>query len=435
MAKNWTITKKNLEDINKICTNDAFGYILEIFITLLDLKSNKKYRQVKNALKTEGAFQTEAEKEFRTLLPKLIANNRDDDAIILLGLIRRSACLFNWGSKKKSYKTYCRTFVDFLEKFINSKAKNNQFIREFLKNNYSLELSPKDDDILSESFAEHHVYLHDRLQTKFKSRLRSQSRTSGDKVWLPLDFIAKLYNFKRNKGFSEWLDNSVDEIYIHYKDTQGIISSVCFKKDVFLDFQKNNDEKFDVFVIWSKVQEPKRCRVYTPTGNGNEKKPMTVKDISQIDIDHVKPIDLTLRQLNEDNSIPNLKRISDYYRGLDNPEKATIDCNVWNVLGIQDISQVTDELNLIKDKGLLRLMDSSYNEKKSNGTIFDPIIQIGKNSYIGIMGKAKLVENCKEEMITIYQDLSKNGETLASFIENIPKGKPVDISKKLVDYL
>lgn len=440
MASNWTISKKVAQYATNYNSKDksAFEFIVDIFVELLDVNSKKRYRQVINALQTEDVFDADAEKQFTSLLPKLIVCDKKDEMIKLIGLIRRSVCLHGWGENKKSYKTYCTTFIDFLEKFINSKAKRKNEIIEKLKKFYpedSIELSQEEESILNESFLTHQVFLHDKLQAKFWSRLRGQSRTSGDKVWLPLDFIAKIFRHKagsRGNGFIVWLYDSVEDIFIHYKDDDKI-KSVCFKTDVFLDFEKNND-KYDVFVIWTKSKKPKRYRVYTPTGNGNEKIPMTVKDISQIDIDHVKPIDLTLRDLETKGKIKSLKKISEYYKKLDYPEKIVVDDTVWEELDI-NIDSLTEELGLIRKDGVLRLMDSSYNEQKSNGTTFKTIRKT-QSGYIGIMmNDVLLVDTGKNTEIVIYQNLSENGKNYARSVKSMPKGREVKISKKIIDLL
>ena len=57
-------------------------------------------------------------------------------------------------------------------------------------------------------------------------------------------------------------------------------------------------KKYIVYVRW--YESPNKIDehlVYTPTGRGNEKVPMMVEKISNIAIDHVKPIDQTLKKM------------------------------------------------------------------------------------------------------------------------------------------
>lgn len=444
MSKNnWKITKKTLQEdfIKSPTSKSAFDFILDLFVFLLHKKSKEEYKQVRNAMNSD-AFKTDAEKQFIEILPKLIVENRDEDIIKLIGLIRRSAWLHNWGTLK-SYKTYLNYFVDFIEKFVTSTSKNKQIIIEIIKKFSLPSLTDEEDKNLSEAFDARQVFLHDKLQTKFKARLRRQDRTSGDKVWLPLNFIAKIFKYKEKASdFSKWLDKLVDGIYIHYMDDKGTFASVSFKSDVFLDFEKNNDGQYDVYVIWSKNQEPKRYRVYTPTGQGNKKEPMTVKDISEIDIDHIKPIDITLRELDEKGKLRTLKIVSDAYKQLledttnheeaeeaeDLEQKAIETTSGNNDFIIEDLLR---DLNDIMKDGLLRLMDSSYNVQKSNGITFEGGILKNENKYMGILGNA-LGDN--NEKITIYQKLEENGITRATSPDNI-KGRKVKISKAMIDLL
>lgn len=454
MSKNkWNIKNKFAKDfVSNDVKKEASDVIVDLFVKLLPQASCDQYRQVVNAFEAEEfkEIATDAERCFMTMLPKLIVQDRNDDMIKLIGLIRRSACLCTWGNNKKSYKTYIVCFVDFLEKFINSTSKNKKEIINKIKGNFKLPpLTDEEEDYLATAFNSRQVFLHDKLQAKFKARLRRQDRTSGDKIWLPLGFIAKIFKHnKRTSYFSEWLDMLVDGIYIHYKDEKrDKITSVSFSSDVFLDFQKNNDGQYDVYVIWSKVQAPKRYRVYTPTGKGNKKEPMTVKDISEIDIDHIKPIDKTLRELGDRGKLPTLKAVSDVYKQLleeiTNQEKADLEKkaieNISN-RSVFSIDNLLEELRLIGKDGLLRLMDSSFNEQKGNESTFDPIIVIktvSGSEYLGIMMDDVLLEDKdgNDQKIVIYQRLSDNGVTRAKAKEAMPKGRKVNITKKIIDLI
>lgn len=392
----------------------------------------------------ENEFTSNSEKDFLSILPKLIADDRKEDINNLISLIRRSVCLYNWGSNKRSYKTYIIGFVNFIETLNNSNAKNLKTIVEKIKEKKPDSLSEEEKEELNEALSQNEVFNHKRLVTKFKSRLRGQERTSGDKIWLPLDFIAKIYrkNDKSNNSpFSQWLDSLVDSIYIHYEDNKGQIKSVQFKKkEIHLEFLKNEKEEdsFDVYIIWSR--KGRKRRVFTPTGKGNEKIPMTVKSISEIDIDHVKPIDLTLKQLGEKNKINTLKLVSDTYKQLSNDisndNKQDIEnktnCAIETLLNDESFSieSLTKDLKRIRKDTILRLMDSKYNENKSNGLTYEAILMNGQR-YIGILGHVDEDDNGLK--LTIYQNLDENGYTRATV--NILPGEEIDICKKLIDYL
>lgn len=401
-------------------------------------KSRSQYRSVINALGKDEVFKTDAEKNFLTLVIKLIANNREDECIKLIGLLRYSVCVYNWGSLR-SYETYCNKFTDFLEKLLSSEAASKKSIKKKIASACTTPtLSDTEESWLKTAFAKRTVFLHEQLMTKFMGRLRRQDRISGNKVWLPLSYIAKLYKKAgKTKEFTDWLRKLAKGIFVHYEDDNKEIKSVQFeKKQVFLVFEKNEENSDGTYNVKVALSASNKCyTAYTPTGDGNTKVPMIVKDISDIAIDHVKPIDLTLKELGDKGRIPNLKMVSESFRDMmGRPEKADKDIedeSLDQLYNNVDINKLTDELNLIRTDGVLRLMVSEYNGKKSNATAYDKIIKIkGKEEYLGLLGKALL----DDETIYLYQRLNeRDAKTRASREE--PKGTKVKISKKIINLI
>lgn len=401
-------------------------------------KSRSQYRSVINALGKDEVFKTDAEKNFLTLVIKLIANNREDECIKLIGLLRYSVCVYNWGSLR-SYETYCNKFADFLEKLLSSEAASKKSIKKKIASACTTPtLSDTEESWLKTAFANRTVFLHEQLMTKFMGRLRRQDRISGNKVWLPLSYIAKLYKKAgKTKEFTDWLRKLAEGIFVHYEDDNKEIKSVQFeKKQVFLVFEKNEKNSDGTYNVKVALSASNKCyTAYTPTGDGNTKVPMIVKDISDIAIDHVKPIDLTLKELDKKGRIPNLKMVSESFRDMiGRPEKADKDIedeSLDQLYNNVDISKLTDELNLIRTDGVLRLMVSEYNGKKSNSTAYDKIIKIkGKEEYLGLLGEALL----DDETIYLYQRLNeRDAKTRASREE--PKGTKVKISKKIINLI
>lgn len=401
-------------------------------------KSRSQYRSVINALGKDEVFKTDAEKNFLTLVIKLIANNREDECIKLIGLLRYSVCVYNWGSLR-SYETYCNKFTDFLEKLLSSEAASKKSIKKKIASACTTpKLSDTEESWLKTAFANRTVFLHEQLMTKFMGRLRRQDRISGNKVWLPLSYIAKLYKKAgKTKEFTDWLRKLAEGIFVHYEDDNKDIKSVQFKaQQVFLVFEKNEENSDGTYNVKVALSASNKCyTAYTPTGEGNTKVPMIVKDISDIAIDHVKPIDLTLKELGDKGRIPNLKMVSESFRDMiGRPEKADKDIedeSLDQLYNNVDINKLTDELNLIRTDGVLRLMVSEYNGKKSNSTAYDKIIKIkGKEEYLGLLGEALL----DDETIYLYQRLNeRNAKTRASREE--PKGTKVKISKKIINLI
>lgn len=406
-------------------------------------KSRSQYRSVINALGKDEVFKTDAEKNFLTLVIKLIANNREDECIKLIGLLRYSVCVYNWGSLR-SYETYCNKFADFLEKLLSSEAASKKSIKKKIASACTTPtLSDTEESWLKTAFAKRTVFLHEQLMTKFMGRLRRQDRISGNKVWLPLSYIAKLYKKAgKTKEFTDWLRKLAEGIFVHYEDDNTEIKSVQFKaQQVFLVFEKKKktDGTYDsdgTYEVKVALSASNKCyTAYTPTGEGNTKVPMIVKDVSDIAIDHVKPIDLTLKELGDKGRIPNLKMVSESFKDMmGRPEKADKDIedeSLDQLYNNVDISKLTDELNLIRTDGVLRLMVSEYNGKKSNSTAYDKIIKIkGKEEYLGLLGEALL----DDETIYLYQRLNeRDAKTRASREE--PKGTKVKISKKIINLI
>lgn len=401
-------------------------------------KSRSQYRSVINALGKDEVFKTDAEKNFLTLVIKLIANNREDECIKLIGLLRYSVCVYNWGSLR-SYETYCNKFADFLEKLLNSGAASKKSIKKKIASACTTPtLSDTEESWLKTAFANRTVFLHEQLMTKFMGRLRRQDRISGNKVWLPLSYIAKLYKKAgKTKEFTDWLRKLAEGIFVHYEDDNTEIKSVQFeKKQVFLVFEKNEENSDGTYNVKVALSASNKCyTAYTPTGEGNTKVPMIVKDISDIAIDHVKPIDLTLRELDKKGRIPNLKMVSESFRDMmGRPEKADKDIedeSLDQLYNNVDISKLTDELNLIRTDGVLRLMTSEYNGKKSNSTAYDKIIKIkGKEEYLGLLGEALL----DDETIYLYQRLNERDAKTRASREEL-KGTKVKISKKIINLI
>lgn len=416
----------------------AWNYLIEEFIKSLTKNTRNQYKNVFKA----NDFDSCVLKRFPYYVILLIAEKRTDELIKLIGIASKSVCSFD--VQKKSKKTYNRAFIAFLERLLTSKSKKNtNILCEIIKrtveaNNAcgSAFLNDEENEMLEKEISNNDVFLHNRLHQKFKSRLRRQDRTSGDKIWLPLSFIAKIFRKENCNRFSKWLDNLVEDIYVHYIDDDEKIKSVQFKNtEIFLDFKKR-DDTYDVFVVWS--SDGKAKRAYTPTGNGNEKIPMTVKDISQIDIDHIKPIDQTLRDLEEKDKLPGLKFVSDKYKQMlddssqkdadeSNVEKEALEYLAENV----SVDGLYKELELIRKDGLLRLMSSSYNERKSNSTIYDSIIKTQDGRYVGLLGEAIMDDN--NNHLYLYQDLSECNITRATIQK--PTGRKQAISKALIDFI
>ena len=369
---------------------------------------------------SKTGYASEAEKYFLYLLPIMIVNGDKDKIIKLLKLIRSSAEIHNWGSKR-SYKCYITTFIDYLEKIIRNKKNFEELSNQLaITENYQNDLNIPE------------IYFHGELEDNFCWRLDSQNRTSGDKIWLPLKFIKQIFviNGKEYKNkYDKWIKSLFDNIYVHYiyndNNNTKKIGSKKLKEKVFIELEINSNGK-DVWLLVPK--ENKKYRVLTPTGKGNGKEPMTVDKFKQIAIDHVKSIDKILRDLEKDNKLKMLSLVSEKYKELakeKNKKKISTKYLKTAAYDLKDsiiIDELYKELKRIKKAGPLRLMKSEYNSQKSNNETFDIYQKKGSDDeYIGILGKKiKIGNNLSKSILpnldlTLYQKLNDDLDNAGVF--------------------
>lgn len=397
----------------------------EEYLSNNKFKSAKVYRQQIELFFSENSSYFDdmsiQQRNFLGLLPGLLCNY--DNLIIgektgkdLIIDIRGSILgkFFNEDVEKTKTKqnlqSYIKKFFDIIS--------DDKWLDYLKKKEYDkVYLTPSDIAVINGKGGE--IYLHSTLFTKFKSRLRCQDRTSGDKIWLPLRFIAKIYSTykknakekeeKKDNAFSQWLNTLVNDIYINYKD-ENKVKSVKFggeegKNDVHLRIEKGNDSDNEVYVRWFCGKDIVEKEVLTPTGRGNEKCVMKVPGIQAIAIDHVKPIDRTLRDL--EGKLEMLKIVSEEYKRMQEIEDAREEEAVKNVRRNRyfNITELTKELDQIHKDGLLRLMDSKYNSQKSNGETFQGIYKRDNESYYGVI-ETGIKKKDEDGTFTLYQELT-----------------------------
>jgi len=408
------MAKNKKDDIQ--CLRDAQEQLLTAFVEYKKTtapKSCEQYRQIVNALAVleNDSDSSNMVRNIWNLIPKLIsAGKKEKDRLVtLLKALETARDQFVWGESKKSYKTYINGFISYCRTIDN---KTNPL------KDCTLKINPADDAALGNE--QGLIYLRSTLLTKFKSRLRCQDRTSGDKIWLPLRFIAKLYSIeKKDKAiknrFSEWLNNLAEGIFVHYVEDQSITCINFGEENVSLKFDVHNNNGCDTDLFDVKVRivnddgTIKDYTAYTPTGKGNIKVPLIVKNISEIDIDHVKSIDKTLRE--KENNFKALKKVSDFYKELQ--EQDDCDENKAAKQLYDDMSKnnelegLLEDLELIRNDGVLRLMDSQYNSQKSNGETFQDVIQNGEE-YWGILEQEHDILNDNGEKCIYYQVLTNS---------------------------
>jgi hypothetical protein len=422
---------------------DAQNKILKSFIDTLKhkdgtmLKSANEYYQVIDALNIKDQFSSKKTKNFMSLLIKILATKKQKQKYEeLIALLKKDAKVYKCSNN--AYKTYINRFVGFLEN-----AGYSELAKKF--DHKGLKWDAAAESVWGEEPGE--LYLHDVLYTKFKSRLRCQDRTSGDKIWLPLRFISKLYNKKngRRNDFSKWLDCLVNGIFIHHDDGCGNIKSTKFGESdkLCLKLEPKSDDSKEFLVYLREYDENGRFKdseVYTPTGKGNKKVPMSVKSVSDIDIDHVKPIDLTLKE--KESYFKMLDKISDFYKDLQ--EKSNPNENeaakelIERKKNRVNLKQLMEDLELIRIDSLLRLMDSKYNSQKSNGETFQKIIKKSETEYVGILECEEKICDDNGQRVYYYQKLTNCKEQNSFRVTTDGKildGQVVEKLEEIIDFL
>ena len=248
------------------------------------------------------------------------------------------------------------------------------------------------------------------FKNKLKGRLRRQSRISGDKTWLPLDFLTKLYNNCGSQDFKDWIEYIFNNIHIILSINNANIH-ILLKDIEYIGICRSG------YVI--ALYDDKWYQVMTPNGDLNHKCEMKIfGDLRKIAIDHVTPIDSTLKSI----KLPQLKKISDYIKKFkeNNPQfsgnaleaKAfsspgvIISGTIVNINGkVVNINSLTKELYVISDDSYYRLIDDNVNLQKSNLLAYKEFYKVNNIDYYGYIGKCKV--NTHTDSI-IYQDLKTN---------------------------
>lgn len=407
-------------------------FILDKFVEKLKKegkKSANQYRQVKNAFEVEDAFAsaTNAENNFLELLPKLfpIEKYKDKDVEVIIaeiieGIEKKCLSPYPWNKNGlKSYRTYLGAFLEFVKQI--DTVTKDAILQACNENNFDLTLSSLDEKILSGD--DERIYGRVKLIGAFKSRLNRQERVSGDKIWLPLDFIRRVFKSKRKVDiYWEWIGELAKSVYIHYDDNCNHVRKVCIgEEDVSLVLRMTAQNLYEVLLVKNEGGERKEYRVLTPTGRGNEKEYLLVSnadDLGEIAIDHVKPIDKSLRDLV---NLKMLEIVSEEFkklkkRGLGNDKKAK-DIAAEEIKEKISLETLREELDRIGEDSPLRIMASKYNSQKGNAETFREIWKIKKNEkemeYWGIMEEKGIYYDDQE--LFLYQELKDEFPQVTNF--------------------
>ena len=458
--KSWLVNKKRF-DSNSTSLKD-YARLFKVNIFSKYNKELNKYNE--NHAEHKLPKITKTEIQFFTIVPKMIKaflglSKEDErkeekeiikrDILALLYLASRSVTLSkvyynnNINTKASDYRTYFNRYVEFVKKILKESNNILEIIIPALPSISDLE--DKEKSQINNDLRNYIIYDFDSLRTKFRARLRTQDRNSGEKIWLPLTFISKIYtglkqcndtNKKDHKDdFTNWLEEIIKSIYIHYYDEDGSIKAFKFNNyDVaFLEFERANNQ------VWLIKKNGNRYLVATPTSTGNKKEKMSATDINKIDIDHVKPIERTLKELGNppSNQLKQLEIISNRFRLLaeKNDSKAEQERTIKALIEELNFSDLKNELDSIRKDSPYRLMGSTKNSEKNNSLTFINYYRKRTKDahYYGLIDEAVMdLENEKGIEVVIYQDLSENGVTRVmrkTKFKDITNGRIISISE------
>lgn len=418
--------------------------VLKVFVKQLNKSSAYQYKQVKNAFGIEEAFvlATSAERNFLELLPKLLASDKllvsdkkETINSIVKGLRNNVLESYKWNRNGlKSYKTYLKTFLDFVGRLFDDSRKYDEIVEKLKNSGLNLVIDELDEVMLSSN--DNGIYKYSTLITTFKTRLNRQERTSGDKVWLPLSFINKIFSVNGRKDYLDWIKDLVNDIHIHYYD-ENRVKDVTIK-DGGINIKLMKSKSSDMYSVWLMLEkngEIEAYQVLTPTGRGNNKEPLFIKNsktLGEIEIDHVKPIDKTLKEKGDSGELKQLQKVTEEFKKLKNQglEKSVTELsNAARNIKI-DLNALKEELDLIRRDSPLRLMAKKYNSQKSNGSSFKEYRKTMNNKYIGIIEEGiKMANDEKAKDMTLYQELSNalKGNITIDYNDRL-KGEKVNVT-------
>lgn len=308
-------------------------------------------------------------------------------------------------------------------------------------NAYKLFIKGVTQSVVNNSLKNCSVYGYNftSFKNNLKGRLRRQSRISGDKTWLPLDFLTKLYNKCGSQDFKKWIEYLFNKIHI-ILNINNANSHKPLKDIEYIGICRSG------YVV--ALYNDDWYQVMTPNGYLNHKCEMKIfGDLRKIAIDHVTPIDSTLKSI----KLPQLKIISDYIKKFkeNNPQFSgnALEANAFSSPGViigtivningkvVNIKSLTKELYDISNDSYYRLIDDNVNLQKSNLLAYIKFYKVNNTDYYGSIGKCKV--NSHTDSI-IYQNLKTNYISVIDLTQwnRLTKSKsPINTVDVPIDYL
>ena len=214
------------------------------------------------------------------------------------------------------------------------------------------------------------------IARKIRSRLSTQDRTSGDKVWLLMRVVKRMLNSNNRKWFVNWSNDIIDRTKVLI-DPNGMSIALNTIDSLLLEPSEETFGEFEVYAI----RGTNKIRVYTHKTHNDPNLiiPLTVEGIGNVSLDHVKPIDTTLRELYDDNKLAELEKISNIAKIVCKNINSHSGYRIAKNFGYNnpllygnhsvhvDLAKLCQEMEEIKNDTEYELMDGRLNSSAGNG--------------------------------------------------------------------
>lgn len=245
----------------------------------------------------------------------------------------------------------------------------------------------------------------------FDNRLRSQNRMSGNKTWLSFDLISKV----NSKVLSDYVNKINSNTVLYYNDSGTIRWMVC--EDIWC-LQLKRHIAINDYSVYVTTKKYKTYQVLSPTVKYGRKVSLLVSGIDKIAIDHVKPIDQSLRKLPQIFTKPSLCDLSNFLQSAkmnlaSKLKKGISDDAIVREAhnqmkgckySVNNIS-LKNEMDWILNDSWYRLMDSNQNSQKSSNWEFIEFREDGSGNYIGLIME---VLNSSGKLCFVYYDFTSS---------------------------
>ncbi len=314
---------------------------------------------------------------------RLLAENKQPLAFQLLErlgdklsvLLSSSTVPSEWRHDISNWRSGLRKYIYFLRDDVEDVPDEEEF-EEATTESSTVEVA--DADLTDSENGEKITYSIEELKNNFAFRLSTQNRISNDKdIFYPISIIRKLFCYSQRNGkkteapnndydwFKSWTDDYVGEIKVHLNDKYYKLSDV----DALIIYPATEN-------VYIQVPDANgNLWVYTETADG-KKEPMKAKGLSKIHIDHTP---LMAKVLTDNISlIPAVDTLSKEIKSVARAKRIDLKPTNFGMISkilfaneqyvntqlLPLIPALKDELNFLRKKCTLTLMQASHNLRK-----------------------------------------------------------------------